>query len=265
MELDGQEKIIVIKIGGSTLGSHDTTIEDLVELQRLGKRVVVVHGGGKIISEWVTKQGVSAEFVRGERVTDKPTLDVVMAILAGLVNKEIVAAINDLGGRAVGLSGVDGRIIQGRIKSAQMGYVGVVTGIDATLLNSLLEMKFIPVIAPIALNVEAKENEAKSLNVNADTVAGDIATAIEADKLVFLTDVDGVRDASGNLLPYLSSVEAEALVSAGVATGGMVPKINACLEAVNHNTHTCIIDSRKPHVLLDYVDGRESGTIINRP
>jgi acetylglutamate kinase len=256
------EKIVVIKIGGSTLGTNDTTIEDVVSLQKRGEGIVVIHGGGKIITEWLAKQNVPASFIRGERVTDKQTLDVAIAVLAGLVNKEIVAAINGLGGNAVGISGVDGKIVLGQIKNAEMGYVGKISGINIKLLKMLLNSGFIPVISTIALNTKDTDNGVNILNVNADTVAGEISVALDARKLIFLTDVDGIHDTSGKVITKLTGAEAEALVASGVASGGMIPKIKACLSAVSHNAATCIIDGRRPHVLLDYVDGKESGTVI---
>jgi acetylglutamate kinase len=256
------EKVIVIKIGGSTLGSNDTTIEDVVALQKRGEGIMVVHGGGKIITEWLAKQNVPAKFIKGERVTDKQTLDVAIAVLTGLVNKELVAAINMLGGNAVGISGVDGKTVLGQIKNTELGYVGKISGIDITLLKMLLHSGFIPVISTIALNTQDKENGVNILNVNADTVAGEIAVASDARKLIFLTDVDGIHDTSGKVIMNLNSGEAEALISSGVASGGMIPKIKACLRAASHNAATCIIDGRQPHVLLDYVDGKESGTVI---
>jgi acetylglutamate kinase len=139
------EQIIVVKIGGSTLGSHDTTLEDVVALQKRSIPVVIVHGGGKVITDWLAKQGVAAKFVRGERTTDKPTLDVATAVLAGLVNKELVAAINGLGGKAAGISGVDGKLVASTVKNPEMGFVGGITGIDLSLLTALLQSGFIPV------------------------------------------------------------------------------------------------------------------------
>jgi len=254
-------KIVVIKIGGSTLGTNDTTIEDVVALQKRGEGIVVVHGGGKIITEWLVKQNVPADFIRGERVTDKQTLDVAIAVLAGLVNKEIVAAINMLGGNAVGISGVDGKTVLGQIKNNEMGYVGKVSGIDITLLKMLLNSGFMPIISTIALNPEDADG-VNILNVNADTVAGEITVALDAKKLIFLTDVDGIHDMSGKVITNLTSDEAEALVTSGVASGGMIPKIKACLSAVSHSAATCIIDGRQPHVILDYINGKESGTVI---
>ena len=256
-------KVIVIKIGGATLGSHDTAIEDIVELQRQGKSLVVVHGGGKLITEWLEKQGISSRFIRGERVTDQPTLEIATSVLAGLVNKEIVAAINGLGGRAVGISGVDGALIEGRIGDKEKGYVGAVVKVNNAVLEALLESGFIPVIAPIGMHSEGRQaDEPSTLNFNADVVAGEIAAATGAERLVFLTDVAGVSDQLGKLLSRLSPDEAEALLASGVASGGMVPKIKACLRALSSTPTTCIIDGRQSHALLKMIDGKGTGTEI---
>ncbi|MBI4181261.1 MAG: acetylglutamate kinase [Chloroflexi bacterium] len=256
-------KAIVVKIGGSTLGSHDTTLEDIVELQRQGKSLVVVHGGGKVITDWLAKQGVSSRFVQGERVTDQATLEVVMAVLAGLVNKELVAAINNLGGRAVGISGVDGALVEGRIADKERGYVGAVVRVNTSILESLLAAGFIPVISPIGLNSSKMFADAPmTLNFNADTVAGEIAAAIGAERLIFLTDVPGINDQSGKLLPKLLPAEAEALVTSGVASGGMIPKIKACLRALSNTATASIIDGRQPHALLREITSSASGTVI---
>lgn len=253
----------MVKIGGATLGSQDTTIEDLVYLQRQGKSLVVVHGGGKLITEWLTKQGISSRFVQGERVSDEATLEVAVSVLAGLVNKEIVAAINDRGGRAVGISGVDGAFIQGRIKDKELGYVGTVVKIDIALLEALLESGYMPVVAPIGLLPFDKSNEAvRMLNINADTVAGEIAAAVGAERIIFLTDVAGVCDHSGKFLPKLSPNEAEALIVSGVASGGMIPKIKACLGALASTATTSILDGRQPHALLREIEGGGGGTTI---
>ncbi len=253
----------MVKLGGSTLGSHDTALEDIVGLQRQGKSLVVVHGGGKLITEWLTKQGISSRFVQGERVTDKATLEVVTSVLAGLVNKDIVAAINGLGGRAVGISGVDGALIEGRIGDKEKGYVGEVVEVNTAVLKALLESAFIPVVAPVGLNSFARPAEAPpTLNFNADVVAGEIAAATGAEKLIFLTDVAGVSDQSGKLLPRLSPDEAEALVASGVASGGMIPKIKACLRALSNTSTAGIIDGRQPHALLKEIEGERGGTTI---
>ncbi len=256
-------KIIVVKIGGATLGSHDTAIEDIVALQQQGKALVVVHGGGKLITEWLEKQGIPSKFLRGERVTDKATLEVVTSVLAGLVNKEIVAEINSLGGRAAGISGVDGDLIEGEIREREKGYVGVVTRVNFPLLKTLLESGFIPVIAPVGLNsLDRQAGEPLTLNFNADVVAGEIAAAISAERLIFLTDVAGVSDESGKLLSQLTSSEADALIASGIASGGMIPKIRACLRALSSTSKTCIIDGRKSHALLNEIENSGSGTTI---
>ena len=257
------DKVIVVKLGGATLGSHDTTLEDVVYLQKQGKPLVLVHGGGKVITEWLAKQGVPTEFVRGERVTDKATLEVVISVLAGLVNKEMVAAINSLGGQAVGISGVDGALIQGRIKDTELGYVGTVVKVNTSPLEVLLQSGYIPVVAPVSFHSSDKPDETmRVLNINADTVAGEIAAAIGAERLIFLTDVVGICDQAGKLMPQLSPGEAEALVASGVASGGMIPKIKACLRALSNTSTTCVIDGRQPHALLSEIEGHRSGTTI---
>jgi len=256
-------KAIVVKIGGSTLGKEDTTIGDIVELQKQGKSLVVVHGGGKLINEWLSKQDVSSQFVHGERVTDKTTLEVVTAVLAGLVNKEIVAAINSLGGEAVGICGVDGAFIESKIKDVKLGYVGTVVRINLAPVEMLLKSGYIPVVAPLGLRSLDKPDEATlMLNINGDIVAGEIAAAIGAEKLIFLTDVNGVCDQSGKLLPKLSASEADALIASGVASGGMIPKIKASVRAVSGTSTVRIIDGRQLHALLKEMKGQGGGTTI---
>jgi acetylglutamate kinase len=259
------KKIIVVKIGGATLGSHDTTLEDLVYLQKQGRPVVVVHGGGKVITDWLNKQGVATSFVRGERVTDGPSLDVAVAVLAGLVNKEIVADITALGGRAIGISGADGALLAGIIKDEALGFVGEVRKVNTALLETLLEKGYIPVIAPICLREDAGwVSGPKLLNVNADAIAGEIAAELHADSLIFLTDIVGVCDLDGNLLAHLTAAEAEKLVITGVAKGGMIPKISACVHALIKTAAASIIDGRQPHALRAELEGAASGTTIKR-
>ena len=257
------DKVIVVKLGGATLGSHDTTIEDIVKLQKQGESLVLVHGGGKLITEWLAKQGTSTQFVHGERVTDKATLEVVISVLAGLVNKEIVAAINSLGGQAMGISGVDGALIQGKIRDIKLGYIGTVVKVNITPLTVLLQSGYIPVVAPVSFHAFDKpETALPILNINGDIVAGEIAAAIGAERLIFLTDVVGICDRSGRLLPRLSPDEAEALVASGVASEGMIPKIKACLIALSNTPATRIIDGRQPHALLREIEGGGGGTTI---
>ena len=256
-------KIIVVKIGGSTLGSHDTTIDDIVALQQKGEPPIVVHGGGKLITDWLKKIGIATSFVRGERVTDAPALEVVTAVLAGLVNKDIVASINSRGGRASGISGVDGALIEGKIAEPEKGYVGVAVKVNTGIIQALVQAGFVPVIAPVGLNTyERPEGTPNALNFNADIVAGEIAAALGADRLVFLTDVAGILDTSGQLLPKLSSREAQTLLTSGVASGGMIPKVQACLRALSAGGKTCIVDGREPHALLKTISGEYTGTVI---
>jgi acetylglutamate kinase len=259
-------KVIVVKIGGATLGSYDTTIEDIVALQKQGSSLVVVHGGGKLITEWLDKQGLSSRFVSGERITDRAMLEVVIAVLAGLANKEVVAALNNRGGQAVGISGVDGALIQGRVKDASLGYVGSVVKVNIAPLTVLLQSGYLPVVAPVSLHsVDRPEEAPQILNVNADVVAGEIAAAIDAERLIFLTDVAGICDRSGQLLPRLSSGEAEALIASGVVSGGMIPKVKACIRALPNISTARIIDGRQSHALLYDIEGGGGGTTIHNP
>jgi acetylglutamate kinase len=261
MNLSPPGKPIVIKIGGSTLGSQDTTLEDLVGLQQQGGAPVVVHGGGKLITQWLSRQDVPTRFVRGQRVTDAPTLEVVVAVLAGVVNKEIVAALTSLGGRAVGLSGVDGQFIQAKIKDAELGYVGEIVKVEREFLERVLQAGYIPVVAPIGLDCSAPGSP-RLLNINADTAAGELALALGAERLIFLTDVPGVCDPQGNSFPRLSPAEAQELIASGVISGGMIPKIEACLRALPVVPVTRILDGRVPHALRDELKGGGGGTTI---
>ncbi|MFC1995685.1 acetylglutamate kinase [Chloroflexota bacterium] len=258
-------KLTVVKIGGATFDSHDTTIEDIVGLQQRGKLLVVVHGGANLVTEWLTRQGTATRFVHGERVTDEAALEMVTAVLGGLVNKEIVATINSLGGKAVGICGADGALIQGRIRETEMGYVGAAVKVDLALLTALLESGYIPVVAPLCLHsFDRLEGAPRLLNINGDTVAGEIAAAIGAERLIFLTDVAGICDHSGKLLLQLSPGEVEALMTSGVAAGGMIPKIKACMRALDNTSTAHIIDGRQPHALLREIERGGGGTTIGK-
>jgi acetylglutamate kinase len=256
-------KIIVIKIGGSTLGSGDRTIEDIIALQKKGTPLVVIHGGGKDVTDWLKRQGVATKFVRGERVTDKPTLDVATAVLSGKVNKEITAAINIRGGKAVGLSGADGALVESRVRDKEMGYVGEVAKVNPAVLNLLLKEGYVPVISPVSLySVDRAQDAPPLVNVNGDPVAGEIAAALKAKKLIYLTDVAGIADGDGKVFPRLSGSEVKALIEKGVIAGGMIPKVNACLKAAGAGAVTRIIDGRMPHALLNEIENEVGGTTI---
>ncbi|MDA1258117.1 MAG: acetylglutamate kinase [Chloroflexi bacterium] len=256
--------IVVVKVGGSTLGEGDSTMPDLITLQKQGLKPVVVHGGGKIISDWVRLQGIQPEFVRGLRKTDKPTLDVAIAVLCGLVNAQLVAEISAAGGNAVGLAGVDGGMLKAEILDPELGMVGKIVEVDATAITALLQTGAIPVIAPAALNIapEQADGSDRILNVNADTSAGHVAAALGAAMLVFQTDVTGVLDATRRLIPRMTRRQAKDLIDSGIANGGMIPKIEACAYAVETVREGYIIDGRVAGALLECVAGRDVGTRI---
>ena len=253
---------IVVKIGGSTLGSHDTTLHDLVTLQRQGLNSVVVHGGGKIISDWMAKQGVMPRFVRGLRVTDEPSLDIVVAVLTGLINKNLVMSMVELGARSIGISGADDGMLRANIRDPELGLVGDVADVNTDPIKAALESGYIPIIAPVGVKVAKDDGGTTLLNINADTAAGEIAAALGASRLVFLTDVQGVLDTSRRLIPRLTERQARGLISSNVAAGGMIPKLEACLTALHSGGVSHIIDGRKPSALLDVISGETMGTRI---
>ena len=256
-------KPLVIKIGGSTFGSSDTTVEDLVTLQKRGVALVVVHGGGNVASDWLGRFDISTSFVRGLRITDLETLRVVTAVLAGLVNKELVSAIWRSGGKAVGLSGADGGLMLAKNKTPELGYAGEELKVNVAVIELLLKAGYMPVIAPISLGLlEGSDMDTNLLNVNGDTAAGEIAASLQVEKLIFLTDVPGLYDSSKKLIRKLSPQDARELVASGVASGGMVAKIEACLMALTKIPITRIIDGRLSHALLDEVEGGGDGTTI---
>lgn len=256
-------KVIVAKIGGSTLGDHDTTLKDIVALQRSGSYPVVVHGGGKIVSDWMIKAGVRPKFVGGLRVTDKSVLDIVVAVLTGVVNKSIVASLQSHGGKSIGISGVDGQMLVARQGKPELGLVGDTVVASSDPIRALLNSGYIPVIAPVALCVsENGELAGSMLNVNADTAAGEIAASLNADNLVFLTDVEGVLDSSRRLIPRLTKRQAHKLMKSDVIEGGMIPKLEACLTALQQVDYAQIADGRKPGAILDLIAGKERGTRV---
>ena len=184
---------IVVKIGGSTLGSHDTSLKDLVTLQNEGVELVVVHGGGNVISQWMQRQGILPRFVGGLRVTDAASLEIVVAVLTGVINKELVSTLQQLGGRTIGISGIDGGLLEARINNPELGYVGQITRVNEEPLRALLDSGFMPMVAPLASHCnDGSEHAGGPLNINADTVAGELAFALGAHRLVFLTDVGGL-------------------------------------------------------------------------
>ncbi|MFQ5934322.1 MAG: acetylglutamate kinase [Dehalococcoidia bacterium] len=257
------EKPIVAKIGAGVLGEGDTLFADLVSSQRDGVRIVLVHGGGSLISQWQEVHGIEARFVRGLRVTDGSALEVATAVLAGLVNKVLVASLQAEGAKAVGLSGVDGGILQAEVLDSELGFVGRVIAVDPGPLNTLMNEGYLPVVAPIAFQQGGGEVALGGiLNVNADTAAAELAAALGARRLIYLTDVPGVQNGSGESVAHLSREDAQDLVKSGVVSGGMIPKVEGCLRAAEDSVETCILDGRRRHALLEAVQGRSSGTRI---
>ena len=251
--------LTVIKIGGSTLGSHDTALEDIAALQSEGRRLVVVHGGGSAATEWLKIHGVASEFVDGLRVTGPDAIDVVTAVFAGLVNKQLVASLQALGARAVGLSGVDGGLLCTRQLDERLGFVGEVVHVDRAPIDVLLNAGYMPVISSVGF---WGDQPARLMNVNADTVAGEVAAALGARELIFLTDVAHVRGGEGEALNDLTAENVDGLIASGVASGGMIPKLRAGVTAAEAGTRCYIVDGREARALRSVLDGSPSGTRI---
>lgn len=250
---------LVIKIGGSTLGSTDTTFRDVAELARAGVTPVVVHGGGAEASRWLERMNIESRFERGLRVTDEAVLPVVVAVFAGLVNKRIVTSINAAGATAVGICGADGRILECRLADPAYGFVGEPVAVHPKAILALHSAGIIPVIGPIG-HVPGTTAD-QLVNVNADTVAGNIAAALNASRLVFLTDVEGVRDSRGERIPELDFERARALIADGTIAGGMIPKVEACLHALELGVEVQIVDGRVDGALTML---QNSGTLFRR-
>jgi acetylglutamate kinase len=259
---DFQDATVVIKYGGHAM--VDDSLKkgfalDIILLKYIGLNPVVVHGGGPQIGDLLKKLSIKSEFVDGMRVTDKQTMDVVEMVLVGTVNKEIVMNINQNGGRSVGLSGKDGKLITARkmkyLKNTgsdqpteiiDMGMVGEITSIQTDILFSLMENQFIPVIAPVGAG-----EEGETYNINADLVAGHIASSLKARKLILLTDTDGVLDDEGGLVSSLSMGEVESWITRGTIKEGMIPKVKCCIEAIKNGVEKAhIINGRREHAIL---------------
>ena len=257
------KQTIVIKIGGSTLGSNDTTLSDIVSLQDSGNEIVIVHGGGPSISDWMKKQGLLPRFIKGLRVTDSASLEIAVAVLAGLINKQLVSNITLLGGRAIGLSGVDGNMLQGQISNPELGFVGDITKVNPKPVLDILQAGYIPLIAPVAIH-ETAEIGSSLLNINGDIAAGQLAWALNADELIFLTDVPGVLDSSRRPIVRLTAREARGLITAGVANGGMIPKLESSIVAIERVSKARILDGRQPGALIKALNNDTLGTQITK-
>ena len=258
-------KTVVIKYGGAAMTEPSLKVgfaQDIVLMKYVGINPVVVHGGGPQIGRLLARLGKESRFVKGIRVTDDETMDVVEMVLGGKINAEIVGLINHYGGKAVGLSGKDANLIKAKglkIKGSDMGFAGEVETVNPRLIKTLEDSNFIPVIAPIGY-----DDKGKSYNINADTVAGAIASALKAEKLILLTDVAGVLDKQKKLITSLTTAEAKALMKKKTAVGGMVPKLGCCIEAVKNGVSSAhIIDGRVEHsVLLEVFTDAGVGTVI---
>jgi acetylglutamate kinase len=253
-------KILVIKLGGSTLENQRVVLQDIIWLHSLGARPILVHGGGPYIDEWLKKLELPARFENGLRVTDAPTLEVVRMVLLGQVNPGLVLMASQMGGRVIGLSGTDGNMVHAHIADEHLGFVGEIDSIDPTPLLSLLADNYVPVVAPLG-----EGPDGTCLNINADLVAAHIAGALNAEKLIFLSNVVGICRADGSLIPELTEVEAKKLIDEGVINGGMIPKVTACLDALASVPRVHIVDGREDHALLrELFTNKGAGTMIIR-
>jgi len=258
-------KIVVIKYGGNAMiNEHlkEQVMEDIVLLSLIGVKTVLVHGGGPEISETMAKLGKEAVFVDGLRVTDKETVDIVQMVLAGKVNKSLVNLLETKGGNAMGISGVDGRLIEAKVKNEKLGFVGAITGVNIAPVIDLLEKGYIPVISTIAC-----DKEGNTYNINGDTAAAFIAGALGAERLIMMTDIAGIlrdKDDPSTLIPELTIEDAEVLKKEGVISGGMIPKVDCCIEAIAEGVkNVTIMDGRVPHsILMEILTNEGAGTMV---
>ena len=271
------EEIVVVKYGGHAMGDDTMAksfAQDIVLLEQTAINPVVVHGGGPQIGDMLKRLGIKSEFAAGLRITDKETVEIVEMVLAGSINKQIVGYINAAGGRAVGLSGKDGNMVQARKvtrsvvdpdsnieKVVDLGFVGEPDKVDITVLTQILGRELIPVLAPVATSAEGA-----TYNVNADTFAGAIAGALKAKRLLLLTDVPGVLDKSKSLIKELSMDDARRLIADGTITGGMIPKVETCMYALEAGVEgVVIVDGKQEHaVLIELLTDAGAGTLMHR-
>jgi acetylglutamate kinase len=267
-------KTIVVKYGGHAMddGLPTEFAQDVVLMKQTGINPVVVHGGGPQIGAMLKKLNITSTFVDGLRVTDAATMEIVEMVLSGSINKQIVTGINAAGGRAVGVSGKDGNLVlakkvqrtkldaaTGQRVPIDLGFVGEPEHVDAEVLKMIMNSDLIPVVAPIGV-----DHKGQTFNINADTVAGAVAGAIAAERLILLTDVEGVLDKEGKVVPHLKVAEAKALIADGTISGGMIPKVETAIDAVENGVHAAVIlDGRIPHVLLlELFTEHGAGTLI---
>ena len=258
-------KIVVVKYGGNAMINEDLkqqVMEDICLLWLIGVKVVLIHGGGPEISETMKKLGKRSEFVNGLRVTDRETVDIVQMVLAGKVNKTLVNLLQMKGGHAVGLSGIDGGILEATMKDEALGYVGEITKIRTQPITDLLEKNYIPVISTIA-----SDRQGNTFNINGDTAAACIAGALGAERLIMMTDIAGLlrdKDDPSTLIPAVTVSEAKQLFEEGIICGGMIPKVDCCIEAIEKGVkHVVIMDGRVSHsILMELLTDEGAGTMV---
>ena len=258
-------KIVVVKYGGNAMINEDLkkqVMEDIVLLWLIGVKVVLVHGGGPEISELMDKLGKKPEFVDGLRVTDQETIDIVQMVLAGKVNKSLVNKLEMNGGKAMGISGMDGMLIEAKIKDERLGFVGEITNIHINPVTDLLEKGYIPVISTVGC-----DKEGNSYNINGDTAAAYIAGALGAERLIMMTDIEGIlkdKDNPDTLIPYIPVEEASKLYEDKIISGGMIPKVKCCVDAIKKGVKNVVImDGRVPHsILMELLTDEGAGTMV---
>ena len=258
-------KIVVVKYGGNAMINEqlkEQVMEDIVLLHLVGVKVVLVHGGGPEISELMTRLGKKTEFVDGLRVTDKEAVEIVQMVLAGKVNKSLVNLLEMKGGKAMGISGMDGRLIEAKMRNASLGYVGSITNVNIEPVTDLLEKGYIPVVSTLGC-----DRDGNTYNINGDTAAAFIAGALGADRLIMMTDIAGIlrdRDNADTLIPLITVDEAVELFRQGVISGGMIPKVDCCIDAINRGVKKVIImDGRVPHsILMEILTDEGAGTMF---
>ncbi len=260
-------KCVVVKYGGNAMINQllkEQVMEDIVLLWLIGVKVVLVHGGGPEISETMAKLGKKAEFVNGLRVTDKETVDIVQMVLAGKVNKTLVNMLEMKGGKAMGISGIDGRLIEAEFKDEKLGYVGNITNINIQPVTDLLEKGYIPVVSTVAC-----DENGNTYNINGDTAAARVAGALEAERLIMMTDIAGIlrdKDDPSTLIPKITVEEAKSLYEQNIISGGMIPKVDCCIDALNHGVNNVVImDGRIPHsILMELLTDEGAGTMVTK-
>ena len=259
--------VVVIKYGGNAMINEQLkqqVMEDIALLWLIGVKVVLVHGGGPEISETMKRLGKEAKFVDGLRVTDKETVDIVQMVLAGRINKTLVNLIQMKGGHAMGLSGIDGGIIEAKMKNEALGYVGEITKIRPQPIEAMLEKNYIPVISTVA-----SDRQGNTYNINGDTAAARIAGALNAERLIMMTDIAGIlmdKDDPSTLIPVITQTEAKKLYETGVISGGMIPKVDCCIDALDHGVdNVTIMDGRIPHsILMELLTDEGAGTMVTK-